>query len=152
LVEGTVAIEQLVANSAAMMEHFNNFALRNALYLEFQMLVRIQRHKEINAIYDRMCKLTKTQHMVNGEPQRNGVPHWVAARLEMDSSEDESSLEQHQPKAKPKNDSDYATDGDSFGFKGSSSGGDPSGGDATSAWAQAAGIKAALDSRDIEPV
>ena len=52
LVEGSAATEQLLVNLAAMTEHFNNLALRNALYLEFQMLMRMGRNEEANAIYD----------------------------------------------------------------------------------------------------
>jgi hypothetical protein len=95
-VDGTVAMEQLLANSAPLTEHFNNLALRNALYLEFQMLMKMGRHNEANGIYKSMRQLSKPQHMLNGEPQRDSVPQRVAARVEMNtSSEDESSLEPH---------------------------------------------------------
>jgi hypothetical protein len=93
-VEGSAAMEQLVANSSAMAEHINNLAVRNSLYLEFQMLMRMGRLDEANAIYERMSQLTKPDYMVNGEPERNSVPSRVAARLQLESSEDESSLKQ----------------------------------------------------------
>jgi hypothetical protein len=147
-VEGSAAMEQLVANSSAMAEHFNNLALRNSLYLEFQMLMRMGRQNEANAIYERMSQLTKPEHMVNGESQRNSVPQRVAARLEMESSSDESSLEQQRPTAKPKNDADYATDGADTSMSGSSSGGDAAAANRTASRARAAAIMAALEDRD----
>jgi hypothetical protein len=148
-VEGSAAMEQLVANSSAMAEHINNLALRNSLYLEFQMLMRMGRVDEANAIYDRMSQLTKPDFMVNGVAERNSVPSRVAARLQLESSEEDSSLEQRKPIAKPKNDADYATDGS---MSGSSSGGDAAAANRRDSIARAAAIKAAIENRDLEPV
>jgi hypothetical protein len=135
--DGTAAMEQLLANSSAMTEHFNNLALRNALYLEFQMLMRMNRVEEANEIYNKMSNLSKPDLIVDGIPQR------VSAGLDMESS-DESSLELVARRGKPKDDTKYATTSESS-VSGSSSGGDAAG-------ARAAAIKAALKGRDLEQV
>jgi hypothetical protein len=151
-VEGSAAMEQLVANSSAMAEHINNLAVRNSLYLEFQMLMRMGRLDEANAIYERMSQLTKPDYMVNGQPEPNSVPLRVAARLQLESSEEDSSLEQRRTTAKPKNDADYATDGADTSMSGSSSGGDAAAANRRDSIARAAAIKAAIENRDLEPV
>jgi hypothetical protein len=126
--DGTASMEQLLSDSRAMTENINNMTLRNALYLEFQMLMKMGKLQAADKIFKKMIDLVKPVYTVNG------IPQTVAeAPLEVESDED-SSLEAPRASNNAKDDSKYKTDDDEEGDDEDSGGSDESsGGDARAA-------------------